>query len=69
MLEQVKTDNRRAIRNEVLEIFPIVVPNNRKEQEELVKEVTEIRQEADRLHSEAQRLEYEALLSIEQMFC
>jgi type I restriction enzyme, S subunit len=69
MLEQVKTDNRRAIRNEVLEIFPVVVPNNIREQEEMVKNSTEIRIESGQQRVEALRLEHEALLEVERMFC
>jgi hypothetical protein len=69
MLGQVRTDNRRAIRNEVLESFPGVVPNDEKEQIKLVREAAGIRSEAARQRSEAERIEYEAQSQLERMFC
>lgn len=69
MLGQVKSDNRRAIRNEVLESFPVVVTNDVKEQKMLVQEVDRIRSEAEQRRSEAKRIEYEAQSQIERMFC
>lgn len=69
MLGQVKSDNRRAIRNEVLESFPVVVPNDTKEQLLLVQEADRIRAEAARQRSEAQRIEHEAQSQVERIFC